>query len=748
MMNTHLKNENVDYKNYKIIKSRKELKQLISYCEQTGYASVDFETNGEAFQYSSSYPTMLGVSFQVGSGWIIPLAHFDSPFLENDEWKKIFRIFCKKVIENPNIVKIAHNLKFEYNWFKKYGYTMRGRIFDTMLAKYLLDEERPHGLKDLTKNFLPDYGGYEEYEGSNLPWDKKPLEGLAQYCAMDCDITLRLWFFFERKLIDLDFYALFRNMMMMATRVLAESEFHGMIIDTEYLDELVRTKADEIQSLNDSLRKNKRVVKFNEALLKNRKKKAIDDLKQEILSIRSEMDANETERIGAQRERFHNSAIRKIKSREDKISRYLTNQFQTKKELEWLEPVNFASVKQMVDLLFMDRYGFKFDIVKYTVDSKTKKSTDKPSTDGEVLEKLGQIDKTGFIRDLLDLRGQQKLYGTYIKGMREKVSDDGRVHGRFLLHGTVTGRLSSKEPNLQNIPRDTTSSEIKQMFIPPPGHIIMQLDYSQAELRVLAAQAKETSMLEWFNTGKDIHLASACKKFNWDYEEKAEIYFKDDDTHPEFKNIKIARKQAKTINFGIVYGQGPKLLSTSLSEPEKGIIVTEDEAKQFLVDFDKTFPRVAKFIKKQHKLVHKNAYVTNLFGRKRRLPNIDSEKFFEVSEAERQSVNAPIQGAASDFTLFSSILIRNAKLKGELPASLNQIATVHDSLIFYVEPKYLTEIVPKLYNICRNPQTKAWFGFQIDSVEMKVDFEIGTNWGNLKGYDENKDYEAELSMTI
>lgn len=745
-MNTHLKNENVDYKNYKIIKSKKELRRLIRHCKNTGYASVDFETNAESSYMSSSYPTMLGVSFQPGSGWIIPLAHFDSPFLANDKWKEIFKIFCLAIIENPKIVKVAHNLKFEYNWFKKYGYTMRGRIFDTMLAKYLLNEERPHGLKELTKDYLPDFSGYEDYEGSNLPWDKKPLIGLAQYCAMDCDITLRLWFFFERKLIDLGFYALFRNMMMMGTRVLAESEFRGMLIDLPYLDKLVETKAKEINDLNIALGKNKTVQNFNAELLKNRKKAIIKTVKDEIREVRKIMDSPPEDKIGSELNKWINQQKKKIVAREDKISRYLTNQFTTKKELAILDPVNFASPAQMAQLLFTERGGFCFDIVKYTMDKKTKQESDNPSTDGEVLEKLGVTDKTGFIRNLLDLRGEQKLYGTYILGMRNKVIDDNCVHGRFLLHGTVTGRLSSKEPNLQNIPRDTTSSEIKQMFIPPPGHVIMQLDYSQAELRVLAAQANETSMLEWFNTGKDIHLASACKKYKAEYEDIIKIY--EDDTHKEYTDWKIKRKQAKTINFGIVYGQGPKLLSESLSEPDKGIFVSEDDAKQFLIDFDKTFPRIAKFIKKQHKLVHKQAYVRNLFGRKRRLPNIDSSKFYEVSEAERQSVNAPIQGAASDFTLFSSILIRNAQLKGHITSNLKGCGTVHDSIIYYIKPKYLAETLPKLYKICRNPQTMKWFGFQIDSVEMSVDFEVGTNWGNLKNYDPNKDYESELKNTI
>lgn len=735
----------MDYKNYKIIKNRKELTRLIKYCKKTGYASVDFETNAEPFHAYSSYPTMLGVSFQVGSGWIIPLAHFDSCFLKDDEWIDVLKEFGREIIENMDIVKIAHNLKFEDTWFKKYGIQMKGRLFDTMLAKYLLDEERPHDLKSIVAKFLPEYGGYEEYEGSNLPWAEKPLEGLAQYCAMDCDLTFRMWVFFEPLLIKHKFYSLFRNMMMMGSRVLAESEFTGMHIDIPYLDKIIESKGAEIDVVLATLKSSKPVQRFNKSAIKKRKQEAIEGLQDEIKGIRNEID-QALQDYGEKEQdkffKFKNRKLRTIQGREDKISKYLAGEFTTKKEQDIIADINFASVNQMRDLLFISKSGFRFKVVKYTVDKKTKKESDKASTDGDVLEELAQIDKTGFIKALLSYRGETKLYGTYMVGMKAKVGDDGAVHGRFLLHGTVTGRLSSREPNLQNIPRDTTSSEIKQMFVPPKGKLIMQLDYSQAELRVLAAQADETTMLEWFNSGKDIHLATACKKYDWDYDERKAIL--KDSNHEDYVETKVGRKQAKTINFGIVYGQGPKLLAVTLSDHENNIIVTPEGAKQFLLDFDILFPKIAEHIARQHKLVKRDAFVTNVFGRKRRLPNIDSPKFMESSEAQRQSVNAPIQGAASDFTLFSSILIRDHKLRGLLPKSLHQCATVHDSLIFYIEPKYLKEIIPKLYKICRNPLTMKWFGFQIDTVEMSVDFEVGDTWGNLKDYDPTKDYEKLL----
>jgi DNA polymerase-1 len=274
------------------------------------------------------------------------------------------------------------------------------------------------------------------------------------------------------------------------------------------------------------------------------------------------------------------------------------------------------------------------------------------------------------------------------------------------------------------------------MFIAPPGKLIFQLDYSQAELRVLAAAAKEETMMEWFVSGRDVHLASACLKWNEDYDRILKIL--KDESNPEHKLWKARRKQAKTINFGIVYGQTAKKLSSSLSSDDHRVSL--EEAQEFLDDFDKQFPRINQFIERQKKYATKNGYVYNLFGRKRRLPNIYSDNWGKKAEAERQSVNAPIQGAASDFALFSSILIREYRLAGKLPESLCQVGTVHDSLIFYIDPSTIHTMVPILYSICKNPETKTWFNFEVKGIEMKVEFEVGKNWGDLHGYDSSIDY--------
>ena len=218
---------------FKIIKNEKQLDRLIKYCKQTGYASIDFETSGHPFQSSLGYPTILGISFQPGSAYIVPLGHFDSVF--KDDYERILKKIGKELISNPDIIKIAWNLKFEMKWFLRYGITMEGRLFDGMLAKYLLNEERPNDLKSMVRRYLPEFASYEdEYEGSHLPWDQKPLRGLSEYCAKDCDLTFRLMLFFEGKLIKHNFYPLFRNMLMMATKVLAESEFRGMVVNRPY----------------------------------------------------------------------------------------------------------------------------------------------------------------------------------------------------------------------------------------------------------------------------------------------------------------------------------------------------------------------------------------------------------------------------------------------------------------------------------------------------------------------------------
>ena len=727
----------MDYENWKYINDWKSLRKLVKHCKQTGYACYDYETNAEPVHTDSFYPTILGVSFQIGSAYILPLAHFDSP--NKHRWKAMLKYFLKEIIADPKVVKIAWNLKFEYKICLKYGVSPKGILLDGMLGKYLLDENSENGLKAVVRRLLPEYAGYEEnYEGSHLPWAQRPLEGLSIYCALDCDLAFRLTMHIETKLKSNGLYSVFRNMMMMGTRVLAESEVEGMKIDRKYLLETHAKYQELLDALDHNLTNHATVLRYHRKRIQESKREFIRSAKEEIQDL--EHEAAELDSKGDST--AANRKRRSITNRMDKIARVVNNQPSSKNEHKIFEPVNFKSPNQIIDLFFISPFGFQFPVIKYTQDKNTKKDTERPSTDEEVLLTLKQKDETGFMDLLLEHRAKSKLFSTYVNGILEKLSDNDTIHTRYLLHGTVTGRLSSRDPNLQNIPRDTTASDIKTMFNCPRGKVMMQLDYSQAELRVLAAAAEEESMIHSFNVGHDIHLASACKKFGVSYEEIEPIYA--DEDHPEYKTWKIRRKQAKTINFGIVYGQGAPALAGTLSDPDNGVVVSKEEAQGFLDDFDKTFPKIAKHIKNQHKLLKKHGYVKSVFGRKRRLPGIFSHEFGIKAKAMRDAVNAPIQGAASDYTLFSSILIRREILLGNIPKSVKQCYTVHDSLGFYMPPEVLDKCIPVMYEICKNPRTKEFFGFQIDSVEMKVDFEVGSIWSKLKGYTEGGNYSKLL----
>lgn len=1004
---------------YKIIRSFKELKQLVEACLNTGYASVDFETNAEGIYKDTFKPTILSVSFQVGSGCSIPLQHFDESVKEIP-WLKWLQYFGRRVVENPNIVKVAQNFKFDNQIFVKYGIYVRGTVIDTMLAKYLLNEEKPHGLKPMVAKYLPEFADYEKYDKfETIPWDKKPLEPLARYGCMDTDFTLRLALFLEKKLIDKGFYNLYRNLIMPASKVLQDAETNGLPIDLSFNDFLQDKYSKLIQETNDKLRSVRQIKRYQKYSLEQRKQVYIDKLTQEIEELSGDP-----------------KKVKSIKNREDKISRILAGEYKTNDEKKLIEPVNFNSTKQMVDLLYISPKGFKFPIVEYTKD-KRNKPTDNPSTSEDTLIKISDQDKTGFIKSLLDLRGLDKMNSTYIVGLRELVQSDNKVHPTFLISGTTSGRLSSRNPNGQNIPKVMVNPDIKKQFIPPSGKLFLTYDYSQAELRILAHLANEETMLEWFRTGKDIHLASACKKYHEDYDKIIKIY--EDEQHELYPLWKKRRKQAKTINFGVCFSGDTEILtekgwqrfdllerglkvaqydqntneidfikptkyiehknqklylheskctnicatdnhrllikSTKRSKnykevfikdlrgvkgyspsagkyknnfiddnitrfiaivasdgnffrphvfrfcfkkdrkierlevflknnnliykkrktkryttfhvktrgtkfenqvekyltlskdlniqaiydlngeiyldeakhwdgtitkkthqsivkfstkseitanimqlfgilnnkritiskvnklyrlhwrlkshnetyvkwdfhkvnglhtvycvqvPKTNIIIrrkgrvmvvkncyeqtamnlsktletSQEEAQQFLDEFFQTFPKIRRFIDKQHKFMEKHGYCVSLFGRRRRCPNVYSDKYGEYLEALRQATNAPVQSAASDMALFASIIVWEKIRKGELPP-MKEVNTVHDSVYQFIEPKYITpDTIYKVWDICRNPSTKKYFGFEINDVSMDMDFTVGRTMAEelpyVPGYDYNK----------
>lgn len=716
---------------YKIITNKQELKKLIQCCKQTGYASVDFETNAEPIYNKSFKPTILSVTFQPGFGCSIPLDHFETEkYTSSDwDWKKMLRKFGEEVIENPNVVKVAWNYKFDDQIFQKYNIYYRGVCLDGMLAKYLLNEEKPNDLKSMVRRYLPEYGDYEKQDKfDKIPWDKKEMEPLCHYGCQDTDYTLRLMLFFEKKLIDLGLYNTYRNLIMTASRVLTSVEKNGLYVDRAFNQELLDSYLPKIEAAKETIYNLPKVKKFTKLYNQSKIEKYIAKLEEEIENLDPRVDK------------------RKIQSREQKMANIRAGVFTTKKELELIRPVSLGSSVDLPQLMYSEE-GFNFEVIK-------KNDSGKPSTDEETLTNLRltvkkpDSPKAVFLDSLLELRGLEKMYKTYIEGWHEKTQDDDRLHGRFLIHGTTSGRLSSAEPNAQQIPKTSVDPNIKKQLVAPKGTLYIASDFSQAELRIMAHLSGDETYLNAFNSGQDPHLAIAATKYHVPYEEALKIY--EDENHPDHKIWKVRRKQAKQIAFGLIYGIGAKLLAVKLSDPKSGIIVTPEEAQKEMDIFFGQHPKLKTFLKKQEKFLRKNGYLVSLFGRKRRLPQIYSSDRGEEAYALRLALNFPCQSAASDMCLFGSILIYYLMRQGKLPPT-KSVCLVHDANYQITKPENInTWSIYEMWQIYRNPLTKPYFGFQIDDVTMDMDFVIGRSMAEelpfIPGYDYRKMLEPDFSV--
>lgn len=718
---------------YTIIKNKRELKKLIACCKATGYACCDYETNAEPIYNKSFKPTILSVSWMPGFGASIPLDHFETKDYTSPgwNWKKMLKKFGEEVIENYEITKVAWNWKFDDQINQKYRIFYRGTCLDGMLAKYLLNEEKPNDLKSMVRRYLPEYGNYEKQDAfDKIPWDKKELDPLCHYGCQDTDYTLRLMIFFEKKLIDLGLYSTFRNLIMSASRVLTSVEKNGLYLDREFNKKLLEEYKPKIDAARDAIYALPRVKKFE----KKYNQEKVDKYIQSIESELEELDYNDPK------------DKRKIASREQKISNIKAGIFTTKKEQELIRPINLGSPVDLPALMYSED-GFHFDVIKDN-------ESGKPSTDEETLTNLRltikkpDSPKAIFLDRLLELRGLEKMYKTYIEGWNEKVQDDDRLHGRFLIHGTTSGRLSSAEPNAQQIPKTSVDPNIKLQLKAPKGTLYIASDFSQAELRIMAHLSGDETYLNAFNSGQDPHLAIAATKYHIPYEEALKIY--EDENHPEHKIWKVRRKQAKQIAFGLIYGIGAKLLAVKLSDPKSGIIVTPEEAQKEMDIFFGQHPKLKTFLKKQEKFLRKNGHLVSLFGRKRRLPQIYSNDKGEEAYALRLALNFPCQSAASDMCLFGSILIYYLMRQGKLP-STKSVCLVHDANYQITKPENINIwSIYEMWQIYRNPLTKPYFGFQIDDVTMDMEFVIGRSMAEelpfIPGYDYKKMLEPDFSV--
>lgn len=725
---------------YHIIRNKRELKKLIACCKATGYACCDYETDGSPIYNKSFKPTILSVSWMPGFGASIPLDHFQTKEYTSPgwNWKKMLRKFGEEIIENYDIVKVAWNWKFDDQINQKYRIFYRGTCLDGMLAKYVLNEEKPHDLKSMVRRYLPEYGNYEKQDAfDKIPWDKKELDPLCNYGCQDTDYTLRLMLFFEKKLMDLGMYSVFRNLFMCNSRVLTSVEKEGLYVDTEFNKKLLEEYKPKIDAARQAIYDLPRVKKFEKRFNQSKIDKYIETIQAEL----EELDYNDPK------------DKRKIASREQKISNIKAGIFITKKEQDLIRPINLGSPVDLPALMH-SKDGFKFPIIKYTIDSKTGRETDRPSTDEETLTNLRlkvenpESPKAIFLDKLLELRGLEKMYKTYIYGWWEKVQDDSRLHGRYNIHGTDSNRFSSADPNMQQIPKTSVDPNIKKQLVAPPGYLYMAFDYSQAELRMMAHLSGDETYLEAFAKGVDPHLGIAAAKYGVPIEEASKIY--EDESHPDHKLWKVRRKQAKQIAFGLIYGIGDALLAVKLSDPKAGIIVSKEEARKEMDEFFKKHPKILKFKEKQEKFLRKNGYYTQLFGTKRRLPQIYSNDKQEVAYAIRLGLNFPCQGAAANMTNFGAILVYWLMRQGKLPM-MKEACTVHDAVYMYSKPQDInTWTVYTIWNILRNPSTKKYFGFQVDDVTLSMDFTIGRSMAEelpfMPGYDYTRMLKPDFSV--
>ena len=567
--------------------------------------AVSFDTETTSLNEMEAELIGMSFSYKKGLAYYIPLSENREEALETLE---IFRPFFEK----QDIVKIAHNLKFDYKILKQYGIEVEGAIFDTMIAHYLLNPDGRHGMDYLSEIYLH----YQPISIETLIGKGKKqgtlrsvsIEEQTNYAAEDADVTWQLYELFAPQLKKENLEDLFFKVEMPLMKVLAKMELEGVSLDKQWLEQ-------ESKDLEDDLRK----------------------LELKIFELSG-------------------------------------------------EEFNINSPKQMGEILFE----------KMQLDPKAKKTkTGQYATSEDILQKLSS--KHEIIKYILEYRTYQKLKSTYVDALPLQIDkDDHRVHTNFSQTTAATGRLASVNPNLQNIPiRTLRGQQIRGAFVAGEGKKIISADYSQIELRLIAEISNEENMILAFQNGEDIHASTASKLFNIPLEEVT----------------KTQRSQAKTVNFGILYGQGAFALAEQTG-------LSRTEAKQMIEAYYETYPQLKKFMADQVKKAQELGYVETILHRKRHLKDINSANFVVRAHAERNAVNAPIQGSAADVIKLAMIKI-DEKLE-EQNLKTKMLLQVHDELLFEA-PVEEVEIAKTLI------KTEMESAFET-KVPLLVEVGVGNNW--------------------
>ncbi|BCS85234.1 DNA polymerase I [Prevotella herbatica] len=555
---------------YKLIDNQDDAKRLCEFFRTKYILSLDTETTST----NTIDAELVGLCFSVEEKKAFYVA-IPSNRKEALEYVNIF----KSVYEDENILKIGQNIKYDYEVLKKYGVTLQGKIFDTMLAHYVIQPEIHHNMDFMAETLL----GYKTIHIEELIGEKgknqKSMRDLDpkdvyEYAAEDADITLQLRNVLEPQLKENNVEDLFWNIEMPLIRVLADMELNGVCLDTEALKETSEIFTNRMKQLEQTIYE----------------------------------EAGET--------------------------------------------FNISSPKQVGDILFGKMH---------ILEKPKKTKTGQYVTSEEVLQSLKG--KSPIIEDILNYRGLKKLLGTYIDALPKLINKrTGHIHTSFNQALTATGRLSSSDPNLQNIPvRSEDGKEIRKCFIPEPGCLFFSADYSQIELRIMAHLSKDKNMTEAFREGFDIHAATAAKIWHKDVNEVS----------PE------ERKKAKQANFGIIYGITTYGLAQRMN-------IDNHEARELIDGYFKTFPMVKEYMEKAKEVARAKGYAETIFGRRRYLPDINSKNGTVRGFAERNAINAPIQGSEADIIKIAMIRIWKRFKKENIRSKM--ILQVHDELNFSVYP--------------------------------------------------------------
>ncbi|MCW5516275.1 DNA polymerase I [Muriicola sp. Z0-33] len=570
-------------------------------------SQVCFDTETTSLNPLEAELVGIAFSWEAAKGFYVPFPE------EKDEAQALIEQL-RPFFEAEGIEKIGQNLKYDIKVLQKYNIVVKGKLFDTMLAHYLINPDMRHNMDVLSETYL-NYTPISITEligkkGKNqLSMRAVPLDQQTEYAVEDADITFQLANHFRPELAQANTEKLFNEIEIPLLRVLADMEMEGINLDKEFLNSL----SEDLES----------------------------DIEQLVQKIYKEAG----------------------------------------------QEFNIASPKQLGEILF--------DKMKL-VEKPKKTRTGQYSTAEDVLSYLAKDHE--IIRNVLEYRGLSKLKSTYVDALPEQVAPStGRVHTAYMQAVAATGRLSSNNPNLQNIPiRTERGRQVRKAFIPrDENHILLAADYSQIELRIIAALSKETTMIEAFKNGEDIHASTASKVFNIPLDEVT----------------REQRSNAKTVNFGIIYGVSAFGLSNQTE-------LSRTEAKELIETYYKTYPKLRNYMSDQIDFARENGYVQTVLGRRRYLKDINGSNQVVRGAAERNAINAPIQGSAADIIKIAMINIYNKLEAGNYRTKM--LLQVHDELVFDVYKPELEELKVMI-------KTEMENAFQLE-VPLVVELGEGDNW--------------------